>query len=289
MYNLTDISTVKDILARHGFHFSKALGQNFIINPSICPRMAEESGIDENCGVIEIGAGIGVLTAELAKRAKKVVVIEIDTKLLPILNETLKDFNNIEIVNQDVLKTDLAALIKEKFDGMPVYVCANLPYYITSPVIMTLLESRLPIEAITVMVQKEAAQRLCADVGSRLSGAVTVAVDYYAKAEKLFDVSAGSFMPAPKVDSSVIRMDIRKEPEIEIRNEELFFKMVHAAFGQRRKTASNSISAGSGIPKDVVIKAIEECGFQPSVRAESLTMQELAMLSEKINVLLTNR
>ncbi|MBR3818257.1 MAG: 16S rRNA (adenine(1518)-N(6)/adenine(1519)-N(6))-dimethyltransferase RsmA [Clostridia bacterium] len=289
MYNLTDISTVKDILARHGFHFSKALGQNFIINPSICPRMAEKSGIDENCGVIEIGAGIGVLTAELAKRAKKVVVIEIDTKLLPILDETLKDFNNIEIVNQDVLKTDLAALIKEKFDGMPVYVCANLPYYITSPVIMTLLESRLPIEAITVMVQKEAAQRLCADVGSRLSGAVTVAVDYYAKAEKLFDVSAGSFMPAPKVDSSVIRMDIRKEPEIEIRNEELFFKMVHAAFGQRRKTASNSISAGSGIPKDVVINAIEECGFQPSVRAESLTMEELALLSEKINVLLTNR
>ena len=289
MYNLTDISTVKDILARHGFHFSKALGQNFIINPSICPRMAEESGIDENCGVIEIGAGIGVLTAELAKRAKKVVVIEIDTKLLPILDETLKDFDNIEIINQDVLKTDLAALIKEKFDGMPVYVCANLPYYITSPVIMTLLESRLPIEAITVMVQKEAAQRLCADVGSRLSGAVTVAVDYYAEAKKLFDVSAGSFMPAPKVDSSVIRMDIRKEPEISITNEELFFRMVHAAFGQRRKTASNSISAGSGIPKDVVIKAIEECGFQPSVRAESLSMKELADLSEKINALLTNR
>ena len=190
MYNLTDIGTVKDILGRHGFHFSKSLGQNFIVNPSVCPRMAEESGIDENCGVIEIGAGIGVLTAELAKRAKKVVVIEIDTKLLPILDETLKDFDNIEIINQDVLKTDLAALIKEKFDGMPVYVCANLPYYITSPVIMALLESRLPIEAITVMVQKEAAQRLCAPVGSRLSGAVTVAVDYYAEAKKLFDVSS---------------------------------------------------------------------------------------------------
>ena len=289
MYNLTDVSTIKDILARHGFHFSKALGQNFIINPGICPRMAEESGIDGNSGVIEIGAGIGVLTAELAKRAKKVVVIEIDTKLLPILEETLKDFDNIEIINQDVLKTDLAALIRDKFDGMPVYVCANLPYYITSPVIMALLESRLPIEAITVMVQKEAAQRLCAPVGSRLSGAVTVAVDYYAKAQKLFDVSAGSFMPAPKVDSSVIRMDIRKEPEIEITNEELFFKMVHAAFGQRRKTASNSISAGSGIPKDVVIKAIEECGFPPSVRAEGLTMRELANLSEKIGELLTNR
>ncbi|MBQ8763890.1 MAG: 16S rRNA (adenine(1518)-N(6)/adenine(1519)-N(6))-dimethyltransferase RsmA [Clostridia bacterium] len=289
MYNLTDVSTIKDILARHGFHFSKALGQNFIINPSICPRMAEESGIDENCGVIEIGAGIGVLTAELAKRAKKVVVIEIDTKLLPILDETLKDFDNIEIINQDVLKTDLAALIKEKFDGMPVYVCANLPYYITSPVIMALLESRLPIEAITVMVQKEAAQRLCAPVGSRQSGAVTVAVDYYANAQKLFDVSAGSFMPAPKVDSSVIRMDIRKTPEIEITNEELFFKMVHAAFGQRRKTASNSISAGTGIPKDIVIKAIEECGFPPAVRAEGLSMRELADLSEKIGELLKNR
>ena len=286
MYKLTDIGTVKDILARHGFHFSKSLGQNFIINPSICPRMAEESGIDENCGVIEIGAGIGVLTAELAKRAKKVVVIEIDTKLLPILDETLKDFDNIEIINQDVLKTDLAALIEEKFSGMPVYVCANLPYYITSPVIMTLLESRLPIEAITVMVQKEAAQRLCAPVGSRLSGAVTVAVDYYAHAEKLFDVSSGSFMPAPKVDSSVIRMDIRKEPEISVTNEELFFRIVHAAFGQRRKTASNGISAGAGIPKDVVIRAIEECGFEPSVRAESMTMQQLADLSEAIGRLL---
>ncbi len=288
MYNLTDIGTIKEILARHGFHFSKALGQNFIVNPSVCPRMAEESGIDESCGVIEIGAGIGVLTAELAKRAKKVVVIEIDTKLLPILDETLKDFDNIEIINQDVLKTDLAALIKEKFDGMPVYVCANLPYYITSPVIMTLLESRLPIEAVTVMVQKEAAQRLCAPVGSRLSGAVTVAVDYYAEAQKLFDVSAGSFMPVPKVDSCVIRMDIRKEPEIEISDEKLFFRMVHAAFGQRRKTAANSISAGSGIPKDIVIKAIEECGFEPSVRAEGLNMAELADLCEKIGNLLKN-
>ncbi|MBQ2847599.1 MAG: 16S rRNA (adenine(1518)-N(6)/adenine(1519)-N(6))-dimethyltransferase RsmA [Clostridia bacterium] len=286
MYNLTDIGTIKEILGRHGFHFSKALGQNFIVNPSVCPRMAEESGIDENCGVIEIGAGIGVLTAELAKRAKKVVVIEIDTKLLPILDETLKNFDNIEIINQDVLKTDLAALIKEKFDGMPVYVCANLPYYITSPVIMALLESRLPIEAVTVMVQKEAAQRICAPVGSRLSGAVTVAVDYYAHAQKLFDVSAGSFMPAPKVDSCVIRMDIRKQPEIEIPDENLFFRMVHAAFGQRRKTASNSISAGSGIPKDIVIKAIEECGFEPSVRAEGLDMQELALLSTKISELM---
>lgn len=288
MKNLTDIGTIKDILSRHGFHFSKALGQNFIVNPTVCPRMAEESGIDGNCGVIEIGAGIGVLTAELAKRAKKVVCVELDTRLLPILDETLAEFDNIEIINQDVLKTDLAALIKEKFDGMPVYVCANLPYYITSPVIMALLESKLPIEAVTVMVQKEAAQRICAPVGSRLSGAVTVAVDYYADAYKLFDVSAGSFMPAPKVDSCVIRMDIRKKPEIEITDEKLFFRIVHAAFGQRRKTASNSISAGTGISKDIVIKAIEECGFEPSVRAETLSMQNLADLCEKISLLMKN-
>ena len=285
MLELTDIGTIKALLARHGFHFSKALGQNFIVNPSVCPRMADESGIDSESGVIEIGAGIGVLTAELAKRAKKVVCIELDSKLLPILDETLADFDNIEIINDDVLKIDLAALIEEKFGGMPVYVCANLPYYITSPVIMTLLESRLPLKAVTVMVQREAAQRLCAPVGSRLSGAVTVAVDYYAEARKLFDVSAGSFMPAPKVDSSVIRLDIREKPGIEVSDEKLFFSMVHAAFGQRRKTASNSISSGTGIPKAVVAEAIERCGFPPSVRAESMTAEQLAALCEALNEL----
>lgn len=282
MLQLTDIGTIKDLLARHGFHFSKALGQNFIVNPAVCPRMADESGIDSESGVIEIGAGIGVLTAELAKRAKKVVCIELDTRLLPILDETLADFDNIEIINADVLKTDLAALIEEKFEGMPVYVCANLPYYITSPVIMSLLESRLPLKAITVMVQREAAQRLCAPVGSRLSGAVTVAVDYYAEANKLFDVSAGSFMPAPRVDSSVIRLDIREKPNISVKDEKLFFAMVHAAFGQRRKTASNSISSGTGIAKDAVAKAIEACGFPPSVRAESMTAPQLAALCDAL-------
>ena len=285
MLELTDIGTIKALLARHGFHFSKALGQNFIVNPSVCPRMADESGIDSESGVIEIGAGIGVLTAELAKRAKKVVCIELDSKLLPILDETLADFDNIEIINADVLKTDLAALIEEKFGGMPVYVCANLPYYITSPVIMTLLESRLPLKAVTVMVQREAAQRLCAPVGSRLSGAVTVAVDYYAEARKLFDVSASSFMPAPKVDSSVIRLDIREKPGIEVSDEKLFFSMVHAAFSQRRKTASNSISSGTGIPKAVVAEAIERCGFPPAVRAESMTAEQLAALCEALNEL----
>lgn len=282
MQNLSDINVIKEILSAHGFTFSKSLGQNFLINPTVCPRMAEACGADENTGVIEIGAGIGVLTAELAKRAKKVVSIELDTRLIPVLAQTLSDFDNVEVINADVLKTDLHALIKEHFGDMRVVVCANLPYYITSPVIMALLESRIPISAITVMVQKEAAARLCAPVGSRDAGAVTVAVNYYAEAKRLFDVSAGSFMPAPKVDSSVIRLDIRPEPAVELSDEKFFFKVIKAAFGQRRKTASNSLSAGLGIPKDRINAAISAAGFPPAVRAESLDMQALANLSENI-------
>ena len=247
MQDLSNINTIKEILSAHGFTFSKSLGQNFLINPTVCPKIAEmggagSCGADENTGVIEIGAGIGVLTAELAKRAKKVVSLELDTRLIPVLAGTLEDFDNVEVLNADVLKTDLHELIASRFAGMRVVVCANLPYYITSPVIMYLLESRIPIDAVTVMVQKEAAARLCAPVGSRDAGAVTVAVNYYADAKKLFDVSAGSFMPAPKVDSSVIRLDIRPDPPVEISDEKFFFRVVKAAFGQRRKTASNSLS-----------------------------------------------
>lgn len=280
MQNLSDISVIKKILSEHGFTFSKSLGQNFLINPTVCPRMAEACGADSDTGVLEIGAGIGVLTAELAKRAKKVVSLELDTRLIPVLAETLGEFSNVEVLNADVLKIDLNKLIDDCFQGMHIAVCANLPYYITSPVIMALLESRIPVDAVTVMVQKEAAARLCVPVGSRDAGAVTVAVNYYAQAEKLFDVSAGSFMPAPKVDSSVIRLNIRKEPPVEVSDEKFFFRVIKAAFGLRRKTASNSLSAGLGIPKDKVSAAIAAAGFEPSVRAESLTMQELARLSE---------
>lgn len=282
MQNLSDISVVKDLLNRHGFKFSKALGQNFLINPSVCPRMADACGADENTGVIEVGPGFGVLTAELAKKAKKVVSIELDERLLPVLAETLAEFDNVEIINSDVLKVDLHKLIEEKFQGMKVAICANLPYYITSPIIMHLLESRLPVENITVMVQKEAAQRLCAPVGNRDAGAVTIAVDYYAEAKKMFDVSAGSFMPAPKVDSSVIRLDVRKQPPVTLSDEKLFFRMVKAVFAQRRKTASNSISAGMAISKETVYRAIELAGYNENVRAESFTLDELAALSNAI-------
>lgn len=282
MRNLSDPNVIKDVMTRHGFSFSKSLGQNFIIDPNVCPKIADESGIDENTGVIEIGAGIGVLTAQMAMRAKKVVCIELDSRLLPVLDETLADFDNITIINADVLKVDLNEIIKTHFSGMKVCVCANLPYYITSPIIMMLLESKLPIESVTVMVQREAADRLCAEVGSRNAGAVTVAVNYYAEAEKLFNVPRAAFMPSPNVDSAVIRLTLRDKPPLEIADEKKFFSIVKAAFGQRRKTASNSISAGTGIPKAEVTAALERAGFSPNVRAESFTMDDFEKLSREI-------
>ena len=282
MQNLSDISVVRSVLSKHGFNFSKALGQNFLINPSVCPRMAENCGADENTGVIEIGAGIGVLTAELAKRAKKVVSIELDTRLLPVLEETLGEFDNVEIVNADVMKTDLHALIAEKFQCMDVVVCASLPYYITSPIITMLLEEKLPIKAITVMIQKEAADRLSTPVGSRDSGAITVCTNYYAEVRHLFNVSRGSFMPPPNVDSTVIKLLIRPEPAVKVSDEKKFFRMVKAAFAQRRKTAVNSIASGMGLSKNQVAEALSKSGLDVNVRAEKLTMEELAALSENL-------
>lgn len=282
-YNLSDIHTVKALLAGHGFNFSKALGQNFLINPEICPAMADEAVLSGADGIIEIGAGVGVLTAELCKRAKKVVAVELDTRLLPVLSQTLAEFDNLEVVNADILKTDLHTLIKEKLTGCEtVSVCANLPYYITSPVIMKLLEDRLPIRQIVVMVQAEAADRLCAAVGSRASGAVTVAVNYYAQAEKLFDVSRTSFVPSPKVDSAVIRLQVSEKPRITVPNERLFFNMVKAAFAQRRKTALNGISAGLGISKEKIAAAIARAGLRADIRAEKLSMEALSTLSAEI-------
>lgn len=279
---LSNIGTIKDILGRHGFTFSKSLGQNFLINPSVCPKMAEQSGAKRGVGVIEVGPGIGVLTCQLAERADRVVAIELDKRLLPVLDETLAEYDNIKIINDDILKIDLKKLIETELSGMEVVVCANLPYYITSPVIMKLLEDRLPINALTVMVQKEAAQRICAEVGSRQSGAVTVAVNYYAKPQILFGVSAGSFMPAPKVDSAVIRLDILKEPCVQVEDEKLFFKVVKAAFSQRRKTLPNSLSAGLQIPKLTVTNALNRANVPVNYRAEQLAMEQLAKISNAI-------
>ena len=281
MKRLSDIGTIKDILSRHGFTFSKALGQNFLINPSVCPRMASCSGAGKGVGVIEVGPGIGVLTNELCQLADKVVAVELDKRLLPVLDETLAEYDNIKVVNADVLELDLNQLIKDEFEGLEVVVCANLPYYITSPVIMKLLEDRLPISAITVMVQKEAAQRICAEVGSRMSGAVTVSVNYYAKPQMLFGVSAGSFMPAPKGDSEVIRLDILKEPPVQA-DEGLFFAVVRAAFSQRRKVISNSLSAGLGKSKEEILAVLEAANVPPTARAEKLSLEDFAAIANAI-------
>lgn len=282
MENLSNISVIRDVLSRHGFSFSKGLGQNFLINPTVCPRMAEQGNAQPGWGMIEIGAGVGVLTAELARRADKVVCIEIDSRLLPILDETLAEFDNIKIVNEDVLKVDLHKLIAEEFPDMPVAVCANLPYYITSPIIMSLLESRLPISSLTVMVQKEAAQRICAQPGSREVGAVSIAVRYYCEPKVLFQVSRGSFMPSPDVDSTVIRLDIRKEPAVAVDVEENFFKVVKAAFSQRRKTLSNTLSSGLGISKAQAAELLDRANVPANLRAEQLSMQQFAAIANAL-------
>ncbi len=282
MDNLTNINVIKGILEKHGFSFSKGLGQNFLINPDICPRIAEMGNARKGFGILEIGTGIGTLTAELAKRADKVTAVEIDTRLLPILDETLSEFKNIKVINEDILKCDVNSLIKKEFQGLDVAVCANLPYYITSPIIMMLLENNLPIRSITVMVQKEAAQRLCAKVGTRESGAITVGVNYYGTVKKLFDVSRGSFMPSPNVDSAVIRIDMNNEEKLDEETEKLFFSIVKNGFSQRRKTLANALTNKMNISKDTVFNAFDDINAEKSVRIEQLTMEQLKKLAYSI-------
>lgn len=280
---LYNIGTINDVLRRHNFTFSKALGQNFIVNPTVCPRIAEMGNAKKGFGIIEIGAGIGVLTAELAKRAEKVVCIEIDSRLLPVLDETLAEFDNVKIINADVLKTDISKVIKDEFEGMEVAICANLPYYITSPILMYLLESRLPVKSITVMVQKEAARRICAKPGTRDVGALSLAVRYYSEPKILFDVSRGSFMPSPDVDSSVIRLDVSEVPTVKVNSPEMFFKTVKGGFSQRRKTLVNSLSSFLSKPKSDIFAILDELGIQATVRPEQLSIEQFALISDKLD------
>ncbi|WP_294407189.1 16S rRNA (adenine(1518)-N(6)/adenine(1519)-N(6))-dimethyltransferase RsmA [uncultured Ruminococcus sp.] len=282
MDNLSNIGVIKDVLERHNFTFSKALGQNFLINPSVCPKIAEMGNAKKGFGVIEIGTGIGVLTNELAKRADKVVAIEIDDRLLPVLEETLAEYDNVKVINADVMKTDLHKIIDEEFKGLDVAVCANLPYYITSPILMMLLEERLPIKSVTVMVQKEAAARLCAPMGTRDMGAVTVAVNYFSTPKILFNVSRGSFMPSPNVDSCVMRFDINEKTPEGVTDEKFFFRVARGAFSQRRKTLANSVSSSMKIDKAYVLEAISKSGLKADVRPEKLSMEELISFSENL-------
>lgn len=283
--DLTNIGVIKDLCARHGFALSKGFGQNFIVSPGICPKIAEAAGIDDTFGVLEIGPGIGVLTKELCARAKKVVAVEVDGRLPALLEETMAGCGNFKLVLGDVLKLDLAQLIAQEFPGLRVAVCANLPYYITSPIVMKLLEERLPLEHITVMVQKEAAQRLCAAPGTREAGAVSYAVRYYAAPRVLFTVQPGSFYPPPKVTSAVIQLTLHKAPPVAPQDEAALFSTVRAAFGQRRKTAANAISAGLCLPKAQVAAAIAACGLPPAARPEQLTLEQYAALADALSAM----
>lgn len=280
--DLSNINTIRAILSRHGFTFSKKLGQNFLINPTVCPRMAEACGAGAGTGVLEVGPGIGVLTTELAARAEKVCAVELDSRLLPVLSETLAEHHNVHVVQGDVMELDLHTLLEQEFGGLKIAVCANLPYYITSPVIMKLLQDRLPVDSLTVMVQKEAAERLCAEPGTRVCGAVSAAVWYYAEPELLFPVGRGSFLPSPNVDSAVIQLRVRQKPPVEVANEAFFFRVVKAAFGQRRKAAANSISAGLSVPKSSVQAALQSLSLPEKLRAEQFTLEQFAELSNAL-------
>ena len=262
---LTDIKEIKRLFEMSGFSFSKSLGQNFLINPAVCPKIAELGGCKKGVCALEIGTGVGVLTRELAERCDKVVAVEIDRRLEPILKETLADYDNVEVVFADIM---------EKFGGSEAVVCANLPYYITSPVIMRVLESRLPVSAMTVMVQKEAADRICAKPGTRECGAISLAVSYYSEPKMLFGVSRGSFMPSPNVDSAVIRLDIKRELPLEPDTEKRLFRIIRAAFSQRRQQLVNPLSAELGKSKAEIAELLADCGIKTTARAEELTMEE---------------
>mgnify|MGYP000113909293 CR=1 FL=1 len=273
--SLSDPGHIKEVLARHGFHFSKALGQNFLINPGVCPRMAAECGAQACKGVIEVGPGIGVLTWELSQVAEKVCAIELDSRLFPVLEETLAGRDNVKLVPGDVMKLDLNQLIRQEFGGGPVCVCANLPYYITSPVILRLLEEGLPLTSITVMVQKEAAQRLCAAPGERECGAVSVAVHYRSQPKLLFQVGRGSFLPPPKVDSAVLRLDLRQEPPVSVADEDWFSGSPGPPLpsGGRRRPIPSPPLWGSPSPR--WSRPWRPAGAPENVRAERLTLEQL--------------
>lgn len=280
--NLADPKVIAKILKTEDFSFKKSLGQNFLIDESVCPAMAR-AATDNETGVIEIGPGIGVLTKELALSAKKVVAIELDNRLAEILPKTLCDYDNIKVIFGDAMKLDLHEIIKTEFaDCKKIAVCANLPYYITSPIIMMLLESRLPLDSITVMVQKEAADRITAEIGSREAGALSVAVNYYAEREILFSVPRTSFMPPPKVNSAVIKLLVRKNPPVKVTDEQQFFRFVKAAFAQRRKTLLNTVSNTTDISKNCLRAALNELDIPETVRSEQLTMEQLADISNRI-------
>lgn len=277
--NLCNIDEIKALLARHGFHFSKSLGQNFLIDINVPIEIADSCEADETCGVLEIGPGIGPLTHQLSRRAGKVVAIELDRDLLPVLAETMADHDNVEIVHGDALKLDLNALVAEKFQGLTPIVCANLPYNITSPILAKLVETTA-LETITVLIQREVARRICAKQGDNDGGAFSLFMQYYMDVELLFDVAPDRFLPAPKVTSSVLRCVRREKPAVEVEDEAFFFKVMRGAFLLRRKTLCNSLaSALPKVEKTHVADALAQLGISETIRGERLTLQNFADLA----------
>lgn len=284
--NLCDINVIKPLLQKHGFHFSKSKGQNFLTQSWVPREIADGAGIDKTCGVLEVGPGIGPLTQALCENADKVVSVEVDTSLAPVLAETMADTNNFTLIFGDILKTDIPALVQEHFQGLRPMACANLPYYITSPVLSALLESKC-FESITVMVQKEVAQRICAQPGSKDYSAFSLFCQYYAQPEILFDVPPSCFIPQPKVTSAVITLPCRKAPPCPIADEKLFFRTVRASFAQRRKTLVNGLSSGFGtLSKAQIIACLTAAGLPENVRGETLGIPEFARVAEEIGKVL---
>ncbi len=280
---LTDLSVIRSLLGEEQTTFKKKYGQNFLINESVVERIAL-SAADKDTGILEIGPGIGTLTAKLCEKAKCVTAVEIDGSLIPILEKTLAEYDNITVINSDILKLDLEKTVKEQFAGCEkIAVCANLPYYITTPIIMFLLESEIKFDSITVMVQKEVADRMTSAAGSPLYGAVTASISYYGQAKKLFNVTAGNFVPAPKVDSAVVKIELYKEPPVKVADKKLFFDVIKASFGQRRKTLVNALSAAyPEIPKDRLTSAVISGGLEPTVRGERLDIAAFARLADEL-------
>jgi len=283
MDRISSPKKTKEIVQKHGFKFSKSLGQNFLIDQNILDHIVDGAGISQDDYVIEVGPGIGSLTQNIAERANSVVAIEIDKTLIPILEETLAGYSNVAVINADVLKLDLHKLISERFEGKNVKVIANLPYYVTTPIIMKFLEERVPVQSLTIMIQKEVADRMQAKPGTKDYGALSIAVQYYCNPKILLKVPPSVFIPQPKVESTVIRLDILEEPKVYVEREDLFFGLVKDAFGKRRKTLLNALSSGNlNLDKDLLKEVLPLSNIEENRRGETLTIEEYALLANNL-------
>ena len=279
--DLCDRREIQALLERHGFHFSKAMGQNFLIESWVPQDIADSCGADEGTGVLEIGPGIGPLTQQLARRAGKVVSVELDARLYPVLRETMRRADNFTLIEGDAMKLDFAQVVQEHFSGLRPILCANLPYNITTPVLTKCVESRC-FDSLTVLIQKEVAQRICAEAGTAEYGAFTVLMQYYTAPQMLFTVPASCFLPAPKVTSAVIHCPVRKTPPVEVVSESALWRTVKAGFALRRKTLVNSLQTGYQLPKERLAEIVTDCGLSPTVRGECLTLEDFARLTNAL-------